>query len=79
MHIIRELTSVFQMVFDDDDITLKRSTTATDIDGWDSLSHITLLMAVEDHFDVEFGRAEIVDLADVGALIDLIDQKLSVT
>ena len=76
LDIIEQLTEVFQMVFDDDAITLTREMTADDLDAWDSMSHTTLLMAAEDSFEVEFEDWEVMDLPDVGALIDLITKKL---
>ena len=72
-----ELTSVFQTVFEDSDIVLTRESTANDIEGWDSLSHVTMLMAVEDHFEIEFAQWEVMNLPDVGALLDLVEKKLS--
>ena len=77
MDVMKELTEVFQMVFDDDSITLTPEMTADDLDAWDSMSHVTLLMAVEDHFDVVFENWEIMNLPDVGALRDLAQKKLS--
>ena len=77
MEILEQLTEVFQMVFEDDEIEIDRDTTADDIDGWDSMSHMTLLMAIEEDFEIEFEEWEVTDLADVGELIDLIAEKLS--
>lgn len=77
MEILEQLTEVFQMVFEDDEIEINRDTTADDIDGWDSMSHMTLLMAIEEDFEIEFEEWEVTDLADVGELIDLIAEKLS--
>lgn len=76
MDVMKELTEVFQIVFDDDSITLTPEMTADDLDAWDSMSHVTLLMAVEDHFDVVFENWEIMNLPDVGALRDLAQKKL---
>lgn len=77
MEILEQLTEVFQMVFEDDEIEIDRHTTANDIDGWDSMSHMTLLMAIEEDFEIEFEEWEVIDLSDVGELIDLITEKLS--
>jgi len=77
MDVMKELTDVFQMVFDDDSIALTPEMTADDLDAWDSMSHVTLLMAVEDHFNVVFENWEIMNLPDVGALRDLAQKKLS--
>jgi acyl carrier protein len=77
LEILEQLTEVFQVVFEDDEIEIDRHTTANDIDGWDSMSHMTLLMAVEEDFEIEFEEWEVSDLSDVGELIDLITKKLS--
>ena len=76
MDVMQGLTEVFQMVFDDDSITLTREMTADDLDAWDSMSHVTLLMAVEDHFEVVFEDWEVMNLPNVGALFDLATKKL---
>jgi acyl carrier protein len=66
------LSRVFQEVFDDDSIALTDGTTADDIDEWDSLSHITLVLAVEREFRVKLKAAEVGSLANVGAMIRLL-------
>lgn len=76
MDVLQELEVVFHEVFEDDSIHLSRAMTADDYDGWDSMSHVTLLMAVEDHFNVTFESWEVMNLPDVGALMDLVQSKL---
>lgn len=71
----QKLTALFRDFFEDQDIELTRETTAMDIFGWDSLSHVEMLMGVEDEFGVNFKRKEIVGLENVGELIDLIANK----
>lgn len=71
-----ELTTVFEQVFDEENLTLTPEMTANDIEDWDSMSHVTMLMAVEDHFGIEFEQWEAMNLPDVGALIKLIEKKL---
>lgn len=73
------LNEIFRQVFDDDSIEIERNTTADDIDGWDSLSHMNLIVAVEMAFNVRFGQKDTRALKDVGELIDLIDRKLAET
>lgn len=77
MKIIDELTTVFEEVFDQKGLRLVPETTANDIDGWDSMSHVTMLMAVEDHFGIEFKPYEIANLVNVGALLALIEKKIA--
>jgi acyl carrier protein len=66
------LTRVFREVFDDESIELTDATTANDIDEWDSLSHITLVLAVEREFRVRLRAAEVGSLANVGAMMRLL-------
>jgi acyl carrier protein len=62
--------------FDLDDLTITRDTTAADIEEWDSLSHIRLIVAIEREFRIKFTNAEIESLANVGELIDTIEAKV---
>lgn len=71
----QKLTAVFQDVMDRDDIVLKETMTADDVEEWDSLSHIRLMVAVEKKFGVRFTNAEIEGLKDVGSLVRLIATK----
>jgi acyl carrier protein len=74
------LQEIFRQVFDDPDIVLSNQTTAADVDGWDSMSHIDLLIAVERHFGIRFATAEMSRLKDpdqnVGTFVELIERKL---
>jgi acyl carrier protein len=70
-----ELTTVFRDVFDDPSLVLRDDLTASNVEGWDSLSHINMIVAVERTFRVKFALADISRLKDVGELISLIEQK----
>ncbi len=70
--IYAKLTEVFQDVFDDDSIEVTPKLSAKDVDGWDSLAHIRLLLTVEKTFKVKFSTSEIGKLANVGDLAALI-------
>lgn len=70
--IYSRLNRVFQDVFDDDSITVTPSTTADDIEDWDSLEHITLISAVEKEFKVKFKMGEISSMKNVGEMADII-------
>jgi acyl carrier protein len=76
---LTELQDVFCQVFGDDSIVLRDSTTAAEIDGWDSMMHINLMIAIEKRFGVKFAAAEIgglkADGQDVGALVRLLERK----
>lgn len=65
------LKDVFADVFDRD-VPLSDATTAADVDGWDSLTHITLVGAVEDEFDIKFPMKDVVHMKNVGEMVDLI-------
>jgi acyl carrier protein len=69
------LNGVFQQVFDDDELDVGRETTAKDVEGWDSLMHVTLLINVEKAFGVRFSSSEVASLQRVGDLADLIEAK----
>lgn len=71
------LTEVFRMVFDDPEILLSPELTADDIDGWDSLSHVNLIRAVESRFNVRFKQKEVLSFKDVGDLLQCIENKLA--
>lgn len=73
---LARLTEVFHDVFDDDTIVLSRSTSAADIDGWDSMMHVTLMMRIEQAFKLSFRSHEVTGLKNVGELADVIDRKL---
>jgi acyl carrier protein len=78
---LTELQDVFRQVFDDDSIMLEERTTAVDIDGWDSMMHINLIIAIEKRFRVKFAAAEIAatkaEGQDVGALARLLERKIA--
>ncbi|MEI6206731.1 MAG: acyl carrier protein [Desulfuromonadales bacterium] len=73
---LEELTPIFRQVFDDDSIVITRSSTADDIDNWDSLTHMNLVIAVELGFKIRFALGELQKLKNVGDMIDLINRKL---
>ena len=71
--ILTRLTDIFMDVFEDDDLKITRETTAHDVEGWDSLMHVTLIVNVEQVFGVKFTSSEISALDKVGDLEDLIN------
>jgi acyl carrier protein len=72
---LERLNQVFRDVFDDDELDITRRTTANDVEGWDSLMHVTLIVNVEKAFKVKFSSSEVAALQNVGELIDLIDAR----
>ena len=76
MNTYDKLNEVFREVFDDDEISLTPETTADDIEGWDSLSHVNLIIAVEMKFDIEFLQKEIRSFSNVGEMAACVDSKI---
>ena len=74
-NINERLNEVFQNVFDDEDITVDRDTTADDIEDWDSLEHIRLIGAVEREFGVKFTMKEVSTMKNVGEMMDIIAER----
>jgi acyl carrier protein len=78
-HIQCELEAVFRRVFDDDELVISEATTATSVDGWDSMAHVNLIIAIEKRFGVSFSGADLASMRGsgqtVGHLIGLIAAK----
>ena len=70
------LREVFIEVFNDESIVLNNSTNAEDIDEWDSLQHIMLIMGTEKKFGLKLTAEEVAELKNVGEMIDLVIKKL---
>ena len=73
--VLHKLNEIFQEVFDDDDLAIKPDYSAGDVDGWDSLTHIRMLLTVEKTFGVKFSTSEVGQLQTVGDLVRLIQSK----
>lgn len=71
-----KLNEVFQDVFDDEDIMVEDSTTADDIEDWDSLEHINLVVAVEKKFNIKFNMGEVNKFKNVGEMVDIIISRI---
>lgn len=75
LDIMKKLNRVFREVFDDDTLKITEKTTAKDVDGWDSLMHITLIAEVEDAFKVKFTMKEVTGMQNVGEMAAIIERK----
>ena len=73
--IYARLAEIIQDVFDDDSIVLNHDLSAKDVDEWDSLTHIRLILTVEKAFKIKFSTSEIGKLEKVGDLVTLIKQR----
>lgn len=71
-----KLREIFIDVFDDEDIALSDTTVSSDIEGWDSLTHITLIGVIEDEFGIKFDMDALPQMKNVGIMIDMIQEKL---
>lgn len=70
--VYERLNQVFREVFDDNDIVLKDSTTADDIEDWDSFEHINLVVAVENEFSFKIPMGKVITMKNVGEMVDII-------
>ena len=73
--IYQRLATIFEDVFDEDDIVVTDATTANDIAEWDSLRHIRLIIAVEKEFGIKFLTSEVNEFKNVGELVEKIQAK----
>ena len=76
-YILSDLQEIFRDCFDDDNLVLQSSTSALDIEDWDSLMQITLLITIEKHFKLKFDPNEIQKLNNIGEMVSLIDRRLN--
>ena len=77
MNVFTTMTDVFRRVFDDESIILLPSTTAQDIPDWDSLTHINLIIEIEEEFGLKFIVDDIANLKDVGEMVSMVERKLA--
>lgn len=73
---LTQVTQVFHDVFNDDELVVSRTTSAKDVADWDSVMHVSLIIAVEKSFGIRFTSSEVGRLKNVGELVDLIDSKV---
>ena len=75
LDIMKKLNKVFREVFDDDTLKITEKTTAKDVEGWDSLIHITLIGEIEDAFRVKFTMKEVTGMKNVGEMAAIIEAR----
>jgi len=74
--IFKGLNEVFRDFFDDEEITVNDNTTANDIEEWDSLEHINLIVAIEEKFGMKFTMGEVTGMKNVGEMADIISSRI---
>lgn len=74
--IYSKLTAIFHEVFNNPSIVLSDNLTASDVDNWDSLTHMILISEVEKEFNITFKLKELNKMKNVGALVDIVIEKL---
>ena len=76
-HILAKMTPVFREALETPGLTLTNELDATKVENWDSLNHISLIIALEEVFDIQFETEELVTLVNVGDMAKLIDRKIN--
>lgn len=71
-NVFERLNEVFRDVFDDETISVNDATTSADIEDWDSLEHINLIVAVEQEFEMKFNMGYVTNMKNVGEMVDII-------
>ncbi len=74
--LLEEIQQVVQQVLPRTVVQLSERSTAKDIPGWDSLSHMVLMAAIEKHFNLKFSFIEMINISDIGSMMDCIMEKL---
>ena len=69
------LNKIFEKVFENQEIIIEPHMTASDVKGWDSMSHLKLIVTVEKDFGIKISGSEVMRLKNVGNLLDLINSK----
>ncbi len=75
--ILTELKPIFRDILDQPGLDISRGSNASNVDDWDSLAHVNLVTAIEQHFKIRFALGELQELKNVGEMVDLIGVKLS--
>ena len=74
--VFEKIQEIFRDIFDDGDLIIKETTNSSEIEDWDSLNHINLVVAIEGELNIKFNLKELSGLKNVGEMIDLIMTKL---
>lgn len=75
--VLKQVNEIFKSVLEDDTIIIGYETTASDVDDWDSLNHIVLVVEIEKHFSIKFTANEILSFKNVGEMCEAISKKVA--
>lgn len=75
MEIIKKVQEIFRDIFEDENLVIQDSTSADDIEDWDSLANVKLIVAIEQEFGIRIALGEIDEMKSVGELIGLIKKR----
>lgn len=70
--ILKKLTEIFREVFDEEELVIDENTSASDIEAWDSMMHITLMGTIEDELGTKFSIKQMGEMKNVGQMIEMI-------
>ena len=76
MDVLSRLQEIFRDIFDDESLVIKNETTAEDIEEWDSLAQINIIVACEAEFELKYDLSEVSRLSNVGDMVNLTERKL---
>lgn len=76
-YLLKEIEKLIQKLFDDKDIKLKTNTIAKDIQGWDSLAHVNIVLSLEKKFNFRFNPKDIYNFQNIGELIEIIKEHIN--
>lgn len=74
--VMSKVTEIARDIFDDEELELNDDTIAADVDGWDSLTHLSLMNEIENEFEIKFEMKEVHGLNNIGELIDVIMERM---
>lgn len=74
--VLSRVNEIFKDAFDRENLHIVYETTAADVEGWDSLMQMNLIEMIEDDFDIRFSMEEVINMQNVGAMLDVIMTKL---
>ena len=74
--VLERINEVFRVIFDDETLEVDENTTANDVEGWDSLTHINIIASVEKEFGIDFSTKEVISMKNIGDMVDIILEKV---